>query len=56
VSAVIVSRAADASLQDHLLALGVAIAVHATIIVHVRRRLAELLRAAGRLPAAPAAT
>jgi hypothetical protein len=57
VSAVIVSRAADASLQDHLLALGVAIAVHATIIVHVRRRLAELSRTdAGRLPAAPAAT
>ncbi|HEY5316221.1 MAG TPA: HXXEE domain-containing protein [Pirellulales bacterium] len=43
-SAYVVSRAAGSSLQDHLLALGVAIAVHATIIVHVRRRISLLSR------------
>lgn len=42
VSTFVVSRAAGCDLQDHLLALGVAIAVHATIIVHVRRRMAAL--------------
>lgn len=57
VSTVIVSRAAGATLQDHLLALGVAIAVHATIIVHVRRRMAELSRGkVGTMPAAHPAT
>lgn len=43
-SACVVSRAADCQVQDHLLALAVAIAVHATIIVHVRRRMASLSR------------
>jgi hypothetical protein len=43
-SAYLVSRAAGSDLQDHLLALGVAIAVHATIIVHVRRRISHLSR------------
>jgi hypothetical protein len=38
----LVSRAADSHLQDHLLAFGVAIAVHATIIVHVRRRILSM--------------
>jgi hypothetical protein len=41
-SAVVVSRAAGSTLGYHLLALGVAIAVHATIIIHVRRRIALL--------------
>jgi hypothetical protein len=41
-SAVVVSRAAGSTLGYHLLALGVAIAVHATIIVHVRRRIVLL--------------
>ena len=43
-SAYLVSHAAGCNLQDHLLALGVAIAVHATIIVHVRRRISYLSR------------
>jgi hypothetical protein len=47
-SAEIVSRAANSSLQYHLLALGVAIAVHATIIVHVRHQIADLSRADAR--------
>jgi hypothetical protein len=42
ISAYVVSQAAGADVQDHLLALGVAIAVHAVIIVHVRRRIASL--------------
>lgn len=41
-STYLVSRAAGSDWQDHLLALGVAIAVHATIIAHVRRRIALL--------------
>jgi hypothetical protein len=41
-STCLVSRAAGSHLQDHLLALGVAIAVHGTIIAHVRRRLSYL--------------
>jgi len=41
-SAVVVSRAANSSLADQLLALGVAIAVHAAIVVHVRRRMSQL--------------
>lgn len=41
-SAIVVSRAAGCNLEDHLLAFGVAIAVHATIIVHVRRRMWRL--------------
>jgi hypothetical protein len=41
-SAAVVSRAAGSTLGYHLLALGVAIAVHATIIIHVRRRLSYL--------------
>jgi uncharacterized membrane protein len=44
-STVLVSRAAGSTLQDHLLAFGVAIAVHATIIIHVRRRMTYLSRA-----------
>jgi hypothetical protein len=43
-STYVVSRAAGCNLQDHLLALGVAIAVHGTIIAHVRRRIAYLSR------------
>jgi hypothetical protein len=43
-SAYQVSRAAGSSLQDHLLGLGVAIAVHAVIIIHVRRRISLLSR------------
>jgi hypothetical protein len=43
-STYVVSRAAGCHLQDHLLALGVAIAVHGTIIVHVRRRISYLSR------------
>ena len=41
-STYVVSRAAGCDVQDHLLALGVAIAVHGTIIAHVRRRIALL--------------
>jgi hypothetical protein len=41
-STVLVSRAAGCDVQDHLLALGVAIAVHGVIIAHVRRRIALL--------------
>ena len=41
-STYVVSQAAGSHLPDHLLALGVAIAVHATIIVHVRRRISQL--------------
>ena len=44
VSTYLVSQAAGCELRDHLLALGVAFAVHATIIVHVRRRLATMER------------
>lgn len=43
-STYLVSRAADCNLQDHLLALGVAIAVHGTIIAYVRRRISYLSR------------
>jgi len=43
-STYLVSRAAGCDLQDHLLALGVAIAVHGTIIAHVRRRISHLSR------------
>jgi Protein of unknown function with HXXEE motif len=43
-STCLVSRAAGSHLEDHLLALGVAIAVHGTIIAHVRRRMSHLLR------------
>ena len=39
-----VSRAAGSTLHDHLLALGVAVAVHGIIIAHVRRRLSQLTR------------
>jgi hypothetical protein len=42
VSTYFVSRSAGCDLRDHLLALGVAIAVHGTIIAHVRRRLTFL--------------
>jgi hypothetical protein len=38
-SAWVLSRAAGATPGAHLLAFGVAVAVHATIIVHVRRRM-----------------
>jgi hypothetical protein len=41
-STYLVSRAASSVWEDHLLALGVAIAVHGTIIAHVRRRMAYL--------------
>lgn len=47
-STVIVSRAAGCDLQDHLLALGVAIAVHGTIIAHVRRRISLLSQSPSR--------
>ena len=43
-STYLVSRAAGSHLQDHLLALGVAIAVHGIIIAHVRRRMSLLSR------------
>jgi hypothetical protein len=43
-STYVVSRAAGCDVQDHLLALGVAIAVHGTIIAHVRRRISYLSR------------
>ncbi len=43
-STCLVSRAAGSELADHLLALGVAIAVHGTIIAHVRHRIACLSR------------
>jgi hypothetical protein len=43
-SALVVSRAANSSLADQLLALGVAIAGHAAIIIHVRRRMSQLAR------------
>jgi hypothetical protein len=43
-STYLVSRAADCNLRDHLLALGVAIAVHGVIIAHVRRRISYLSR------------
>jgi hypothetical protein len=39
-STYLVSQAAGSVWQDHLLALGVAVAVHGTIIAHVRRRIA----------------
>jgi len=42
VSTYLVSQAAGCELRDHLLALGVAIAVHGVIIAHVRRRIAML--------------
>lgn len=43
-STYVLSVAAGSGLHDHLLALGTAIAVHATIIAHVRRRITELNR------------
>jgi hypothetical protein len=44
VSTYFVSLAAQSDWQNHLLALGVAIAVHGTIIAHVRRRMSYLSR------------
>ena len=44
VSTYLVSQAAGCDLKNHLLALAVALAVHATIIVHVRRRLSAMER------------
>lgn len=38
----VVSRACGATIEDHLLAFAVAFAIHAGIIVHVRRRIALL--------------
>lgn len=52
VSTYLVSRAAGSDIQDHLLAFGVAIAVHGLIIAHVRRRIAYLNRAAAPVIAA----
>lgn len=49
-SAYFVSRAAESGIQAHLLALGVAIAVHGLIIAHVRRRMAILSRASAPAP------
>jgi hypothetical protein len=46
-STYLVSRAAGSDVQDHLLALGVAIAVHGAIIAHVRRRIWLLSRPIG---------
>ncbi|HEX4142087.1 MAG TPA: HXXEE domain-containing protein [Pirellulales bacterium] len=43
-SVCVVSRAAGSTVEDHLLAFGAALAVHATIIAHVRRRIAQLSR------------
>lgn len=43
-SAYAVSHAAGSTLNDHLLALGAALAVHALIIAHVARRLSQLSR------------
>ena len=43
-STYLVSRAAGCTLQDHLLALGVAIVGHGLIIAHVRRRILYLSR------------
>jgi hypothetical protein len=43
-STYVVSRAANSEIHDHILALGVAIAVHGAIIAHVRRRLSLLAR------------
>jgi hypothetical protein len=43
-STYLVSQAASCELKDHLLALGVAIAVHAAIIAHVRRRIWSMSR------------
>lgn len=43
-SAIVVSQAAGCTLEEHLLALGVAIAGHAIIIAHVRRRIVHLSR------------
>jgi hypothetical protein len=51
-SAMVVSRAAGCDVQDHLLGLAVAVAVHAAIIVHVRRRMSWLSR--GGVPAVAA--
>lgn len=47
-STYVVSRAAGSHLHDHLLALVVALAVHGTIIVHVRQRISLLERSAPR--------
>jgi hypothetical protein len=44
ISACVVSRAAGCGLQDHLLAFAIAVAVHVSIIVHVRRRISYLSR------------
>ncbi len=51
-SACVVSRAAGSHLDDHLLALGVAILGHGLIIAHVRRRIAQLSRPAAHALAA----
>ena len=44
ISACLVSGAAGSRLPNHLLALGVAVAVHGAIIAHVRRRISYLSR------------
>lgn len=46
-STVVVSRAAGCTIENHLFALAVAIAVHAAIIVHVRRRIGKLAHGDG---------
>ncbi len=51
-STYVVSSAAGCTLPNHLLALGVAIGVHATIIIHVRRRMSYLSRTEARAVAA----
>jgi hypothetical protein len=51
-SAYLVSRAAGSHFSDHLLAFGVAFAVHATIIAHVRRRISYLSRSELHAPTA----
>lgn len=55
-STYLVSHSAGCNVQDHLLALGVAFAVHGAIIAHVRRRIAFLsgsrVDVQGRLPSA----
>lgn len=52
----VVSSAAGSHLSNHLLALGVAIAVHGIIIAHVRRRMALLNRSTAPALAATRAT
>ncbi len=41
-STYLVSQAAHSTMHDHLLALGIAVAVHGIIIAHVRRRISQL--------------